>query len=740
MEPQGRSLTLPGIVASGEGTTLRGTGAWLVSLTIWCCLSCDTGVTLAGEGEDGLAADSGEAGDGGEGGPEDVLDLGADEGDAAAPRCGNDRLEEGEDCDQSEPGACVTPCGTEGRRPCADCRWGACAPPAEECNGVDDDCNGWTDDVVPGVAGCGNGCCAGGEDSCGCPTDCGPPLLPAPVPLRPANAARVPTRTPVFEWVGGDSVCGPPTFFLDVDDSCPVTGFDSCGFPSPELRVVVTGRTRFEVEAPLPVSDSPPVGRRYWWRVRSCEGDACSPWSPVRYFDLGRVVLDFNGDGFSDLAVGSPSRTGTVYVYSGGPDGIDPSRPAVLNNPESGEWEYGFGAYLADGGDLDADGFGDLVVGSHRMWRHGSVHVYFGGPSGISPVPAVTIREAEGSFRCGMSIAGLADPDVDGFSDAAVGAPCWPLAATTDLGPGAVFWYGGAAARTVPLAARLDSPTGVAGDMFGSAVLSAGDTDGNGHDDLLVAAPWQAGGFTGRGCVHLFRAGAGGFPATPSASWCAPPGEGAIDAFGLGLGRGDLDGDGYSDVLVGAVTTDTEPQGAVFAYRGGPAGRDGFPWRRFDPAWPGATGSGIAFGSSRIAVCDVDGDGDEDLFVGAAGVDLDASDHVESGAVFWYRGDVGGPPAVPGAALESPGRLPDGRRHQGRFGEVVVCGSDWNGDGFVDLAVGAPQEPVGDPATGLAGRAYLYYGSASGLSAPLVLEEPVPTSLEYRYFASAIAG
>jgi len=345
----------------------------------------------------------------------------------------------------------------------------------------------------------------------------------------------------------------------------------------------------------------------------------------------------------------------------------------------------------------------------------------------------VTIRDAEDSFRRGMSIAGLADPDADGFSDAAVGAPSWPSSATIEPGPGAVFWYGGAAAHTVPLAARLDSPTGVAGDGFGNAVLSAGDTDGNGHDDLLVSASWQAGGFTGGGCVHLFRAGAGGFPATPFASWCAPPGEGAIEGFGLGLGRGDLDGDGDSDVLVGSATTDTEPQGAVFAYRGGPAGPDGSPWRRFDPAWPGATGSGFAIGSSPIAVCDVDGDGDEDLFVGAAGVDLDAP-HRQSGAVFWYRGDVGGPPAVPGVALESPER-----GSGGRFGEVVVCGSDWNGDGFVDLAVGAPQEPV-DPTTGLAGRAYLYYGSASGLSAPLVLEEPVPTSLEYRHFASAIAG
>ena len=80
-------------------------------------------------------------------------DATADPGppDDAAPSdtpavCGNDAVEPGEECETGGSEPCPTPCGTAGTRFCLDCRWGACAPPPETCNGVDDDCNGLTDE------------------------------------------------------------------------------------------------------------------------------------------------------------------------------------------------------------------------------------------------------------------------------------------------------------------------------------------------------------------------------------------------------------------------------------------------------------------------------------------------------------------------------------------------------------------------------------------------------------------
>ena len=694
---------------------------WLVTALL--TMGCGSGVRLVGDGDDVPAhevestdADAGE-------------DLAVDTADDAS-WCGNGRLEFGEECDQGDPDDCLSSCGTLGTRRCVDCAWESCEPPAEECDGVDDDCNGVIDDVVPGIAGCGNGCCDVDEDSCGCPADCGLPPPPArPAPLRPANAARVPSRTPRFAWLAAEGVCGEPTYLLEVDDSCATPGFASCGFPSPEVREHELGGLTHVPDVPLLVSTSVPVGRRYYWRVAACHGSSCSAWSAVRYVDVGMRPLDFNGDGFSDLAVGVPTALGLgfVNVYYGGAAGIDGSAPSPLPNPDSSGAIRLFGAGLAGLGDVDADGYCDLAVITDWNPYAGVVHVYRGGPSGLPTTPQWSVEDpGDGSFARGLSVAGPLDADADGFSELAVGVWTFPRSGSA-RGPGAVFLYDGRSSWPLSLAVRLDAPTENTDAAFGSTVGPAGDVDGDGYHDLLVGSPHEDGVFPNEGRAYLYRGGVDGPTASPSVVWEAPLREEG-GGFGLAAAYGDLDADGYSDVLFTAGgLTSFDPQGAVFAFRGGPTGPATAPWRRFDADGPGVTGSG--FGRS-MAACDVNGDGYLDLYVGAPGVAPDAVTVSPPGAVFHYRGGVAGPAGAPDGVFWSslPGLA------NGRFGQAVACVGDLNGDGFEDLAVGAPGERDG---TWAYGHVHVYYGAAAGLpeEPSEVLADPVG-----REFGAALAS
>ncbi len=191
-----------------------------------------------------------------------------------------------------------------------------------------------------------------------------------------------------------------------------------------------------------------------------------------------------NGDGYGDLLVGAAGedeKQGRAYLYFGGPHG--PARPV------------------------------SLAPGVNVASNHGRVYVYLGGPAGL-PVAPMTRIEGPGTYAFGSQAASAGDVNGDGYSDLALGA--FGDGHTASVMGNAFVYRGGVAAKP---AVRLDGPDG-AGGFFGVVASSPGDVNGDGFDDLVVAA-YEALGATGR--VYVFPGAKGGVAAAPATTLTGPP-------------------------------------------------------------------------------------------------------------------------------------------------------------------------------------------------------------------------
>lgn len=418
-----------------------------------------------------------------------------------------------------------------------------------------------------------------------------------------------------------------------------------------------------------------------------------------------RRAKDFLGDAREELIVGAPgsARSGVAYLFRGGAAGVVAT--AVLDQSSLGahDCDDEFGSAFATG-DFDGDGLMDLAIGAPGDASSGSVHIWWGTGAGLTA--AVVLDQSrfgagQPGDRYGAALVS-GDFDGDGFDDLAVGA------AHASSGAGAVFLWRGGWSGLVPWHHVGQSGLGVdePGDSFGEA-LASGDFDGDGFDDLAIGAPGEAPDAASRsGLVFIFRGGPRGLSPDRALDQQGLSANEVDDAFGSALASGDFNGDGCDDLAVGApheAPGSAPRSGAVFVFGGGPRGLE--PWQFLVQDGLGANEAGDDFGRA-LASGDYDGDGGDDLAIGAPG-EAPGPDP-RSGAVFVFRGTHSKLEPLQVLTQDDLALNDDGDR----FGAALASGN-YVANGREDLAVGAPGEAPGpDPRSG---AVYLFRGTASGL-------------------------
>ncbi|MCX6162123.1 MAG: FG-GAP-like repeat-containing protein [Ignavibacteriae bacterium] len=313
---------------------------------------------------------------------------------------------------------------------------------------------------------------------------------------------------------------------------------------------------------------------------------------------------DMNGDGYSDVIIGArgyQNNEGKVYVYNGSSDGLY-LNPSWIRSGENDN--DNFGASVSTAGDVNGDGYSDVIIGATGFYNNGfqgKVYVFFGSSSGISTRNWTAYGEDVGNYF-GYSVSTAGDVNGDGYSDVIIGAPC------VQNNKGRIYVYYG---NSKGILAQKWSSTGYfSGDSLGYSVSAAGDVDGDGYSDVIAGSPGYQ---NNKGRVYLYYGGPS-LPPAPNPAW-AENGENAGDAFGHSVSiAGDVDGNGYSDVIIGAPGYSNH-KGKVYLYYGGSAGLA-------DTHGNAVTGenNNDNFGCSVSTAGDINGDGFSDVIIGASGL------------------------------------------------------------------------------------------------------------------------
>jgi hypothetical protein len=382
---------------------------------------------------------------------------------------------------------------------------------------------------------------------------------------------------------------------------------------------------------------------------------------------------DVDGDGYDDVVVGAisyASGVGRAYLYAGAATGVLTTASVTLDGEAVGDY---FGGAVAGAGDVNGDGYDDVIIGAARHDDKGRAYLYLGSASGLATTPDTTLDGQATGERFGTSVASAGDVDGDGFDDAIVGAP------RHDTNTGRADVYAGSASGLGTTASATLNGTAEA-TYFGTSVSTAGDVDSDGYDDVIVGTSHYYD--VGDGEAMVFLGSASGLSTTASTTLNEG---GTTVRFGKSVSdAGDVNGDGYDDVIVGAATQ-TNGIGLAYVYPGSASGVS----TAAETTLTGA-GSEVNFGGSVSGVGDVDQDGYDDVVVGA----YDANTY--TGSAYLHVGSLSGIQTTADSVLAGPAAY-------AYFGTSVSGAGDVNGDGYPDVIVGAPYTAAG-------GQADIYHG------------------------------
>jgi hypothetical protein len=466
---------------------------------------------------------------------------------------------------------------------------------------------------------------------------------------------------------------------------------------------------------------------------------------------------DINGDGVDDLIVGAwradsnGSASGSSYVVFGRRTGVFESAIAL----SSLDGNTGFrldgvaaddlsGASVSAAGDINSDGFDDLVIGALDADPNGnpsgSSYVVFGRSSVFTSAMNLSSLDGFTGFRLdgvaaydrsGIAVSGAGDINGDGIDDLLIGAHGADVNGVSSGSSYVVFGRSTNSFGSAISLATLDGSTGfrldgvAALDFSGSAVSAAGDINGDGVDDLIIGAFGAAPNGNSSGSTYVvFGRSTGSFlsainlSSLDGNSGFRLDGVARSDLSGATVSAaGDINGDGIDDLIIGAWGAD--PNGiysgssyVVFGRKRGGfdsvialSSLDGSTGFRLD----GATG----FDNSGIAVSaagDVNGDGTDDVMVGAKQAN---AGNTGSSYVLFGRNAGGFASAINLSSLDgSDGFRLDGLWGQDYSGSALSAAGDINGDGVGDLLIGAFGADESGPNSG---SSYVLFGRGVGI-------------------------